>query len=60
MRYRETMQFLRPLFMRLKARSLDAEMLAGLKMIVDALRSRNYLHAYEARQPPLTGSSPGA
>ncbi|KFM25756.1 hypothetical protein F751_2598 [Auxenochlorella protothecoides] len=33
LRYRETVQYLRPLFARLRNRSLEPEMLAGLKMI---------------------------
>jgi hypothetical protein len=44
-RYKETMEYLRPLFIRLKGRSLHPEMLAGIKLVVEAMRDRNYLYA---------------
>jgi pre-mRNA-splicing factor 18 len=48
LRFKETEQYMRPLFSRLKNRSLVKEMLAGIKMIVDCMKDRNYLHAYKA------------
>jgi pre-mRNA-splicing factor 18 len=47
MRFKETQQYLRPLFARLKNRSLDPSLLAGLMMIVERCKERNYLAAYE-------------
>eukprot|EP00887_Chlorella_sp_A99_P005915 scaffold29.g5915.t1 len=44
-RFKETVQYMRPLFVELKHRALDPELLAGLKLMVDAMRERNYLHA---------------
>ncbi|KAL4447757.1 hypothetical protein ABPG75_004976 [Micractinium tetrahymenae] len=47
MRFKETQQYLKPLYARLKNRSLDPTLLAGLVMIVDLCKERNYLAAYE-------------
>uniref|UniRef100_A0A1D1ZPT8 Pre-mRNA-splicing factor 18 n=1 Tax=Auxenochlorella protothecoides TaxID=3075 RepID=A0A1D1ZPT8_AUXPR len=58
LRYRETVQYLRPLFARLRNRSLEPEMLAGLKMIVEAMAERNYLHAYKIYMGLAIGNSP--
>lgn len=46
-RYRESQQYFKPLFQRLKQRSLHPEMVAGLKLMVEAIKERNYLHAYK-------------
>lgn len=48
-RFKETKEYLRPLFSRLKNGTLDTQMLAGLKLIVEAMKGRNYLHAYKVR-----------
>lgn len=47
MRFKETQQYLRPLYARLRNRSLDPSLLAGLAMIVERCKERNYLAAYE-------------
>ncbi|PRW45581.1 pre-mRNA-splicing factor 18-like isoform A [Chlorella sorokiniana] len=47
MRFKETQQYLKPLYARLKNRSLDPTLLAGLVMIVEHCKERNYLAAYE-------------
>ncbi|KAI3425022.1 hypothetical protein D9Q98_008403 [Chlorella vulgaris] len=47
MRFKETSQYLKPLFARLKNRSLNPSLLAGLVMIVQHCKERNYLAAYE-------------
>lgn len=57
-RFHETAEYLKPLFSRLRNRSLDPEMLAGLKMIVDAMKGRNYLHAYKIYMGIAIGNSP--
>ena len=44
-RYKETVQYMKPLYAQLKHRALDPELLAGLKLMVDAIKDRNYLHA---------------
>ncbi len=46
MRYRESQEYFKPLFQRLKQRSLHPEMVAGLKLMFEAIRDRNYLYAY--------------
>ena len=58
MRFKETQQYLRPLYSRLKQRSLDAQLLAGIKLIVDAMKERNYLHAYKIYMGVAIGNSP--
>jgi hypothetical protein len=60
-RFGETQAYLRPLFARLAQRSLDPQMLAGVKLIAEAMRERNYLHAYkvrEARRPAARAAPP--
>lgn len=57
-RYKETEQYLRPLYSRLRQRNLDVQLLAGIKLIVDAMRERNYLHAYEIYMGVAIGNSP--
>ena len=47
MRFKETQQYLKPLYARLRNRSLDPSLLAGLAMIVERCKERNYLAAYE-------------
>ncbi len=49
MRFKETQQYLKPLYARLRNRSLDPTLLAGLVMIVEHCKERNYLAAYEVR-----------
>ena len=57
-RYKETEQYLRPLYSRLRQRSLDVQLLAGIKLIVDAVKERNYLHAYKIYMGVAIGNSP--
>lgn len=45
--FAETVQYLRPLFSRLHNREIEPEMLAGIKLIADSMRERNYLQAYK-------------
>lgn len=52
MRFKETQQYLKPLYARLKNRSLDPTLLAGLVMIVEHCKDRNYLAAYEVHAAP--------
>lgn len=52
MRFKETQQYLKPLYARLKNRSLDPTLLAGLVMIVEHCKDRNYLAAYEVHAVP--------
>lgn len=58
MRYRETMEYLRPLYSRLRNRSLDPTLLAGIKLIVDLIKQRNYLYAYKVYMGVAIGNSP--
>jgi pre-mRNA-splicing factor 18 len=57
-RYKETREYLRPLFSRLQKKTIDAELLAGLKLITDAMKDRNYLHAYKLYMAVAIGNSP--
>jgi pre-mRNA-splicing factor 18 len=57
-RFKETQQYLKPLYSRLKNRSLDVNLLAGVKLIVDAMKDRNYLHAYQIYMGVAIGNSP--
>lgn len=57
-RYRETKEYFRPLFHRLKNRTLDPQLLAGFKLITDAMKDRNYLHAYKIYMGVAIGNSP--
>lgn len=41
------MTFFQPLFKALKRKGVLPEMVAGLDMIVEDIRQRNYLHAYD-------------
>eukprot|EP00889_Picochlorum_renovo_P003573 jgi/Picre1/30603/NNA_005964.t1 len=43
---------------RLKNRTLDAQLLAGIKIITDAIKDRNYLHAYKIYMGVAIGNSP--
>lgn len=57
-RYRETVQYMKPLYARLRRRSLDPQLLAGIKLIVEAIKDRNYLHAYKIYMGVAIGNSP--
>lgn len=57
-RFKETEQYLKPLYSRLKHRSLDVNLLAGIKLIIDAMKDRNYLHAYKIYMGVAIGNSP--
>lgn len=45
--YQQTMTFIKPLYKLLKQKQVHPEMVAGLYMIVEAIKQRNYLHAYD-------------
>lgn len=45
--FKQTMTFFKPLYRDLSKRRVPGDMLAGLWMIVDAIRNRNYLYAYD-------------
>lgn len=45
--FKQTMTFFKPLYRDLAKRRVPGDMLAGLWMIVDAIRNRNYLYAYD-------------
>jgi hypothetical protein len=45
--YQQTMTFIKPLYKQLKQKLVHPEMVAGLYMIVQAIKQRNYLHAYD-------------
>ena len=47
MQFKQTMTFFQPLFKQLKRKALLPEMVAGLDMIVEDIKQRNYLHAYD-------------
>lgn len=57
-RYRETQEYIRPLYFRLKHKSLDPQLLAGIKLITDAIKDRNYLYAYKIYMGVAIGNSP--
>lgn len=57
-RYKETKEYFRPLFHRLKNKTLDPELLAGFKLITDAMKDRNYLYAYKIYMGVAIGNSP--
>jgi len=57
-RFKETEQYLKPLYSRLKHRNLDVNLLAGVKLIIDAMKDRNYLHAYKIYMGVAIGNSP--
>jgi len=57
-RFKETQEYMRPLYSRLRNRSLDPQLLAGIKLIVDAIKERNYLHAYKIYMGVAVGNSP--
>lgn len=58
MRYKETKEYLRPLFHRLKKKSVNEDLLLGIKLITDAMKERNYLHAYKLYMGVAIGNSP--
>jgi pre-mRNA-splicing factor 18 len=58
MRFKETQQYLRPLFSRLRSRALDPQLLAGIKLMVDFMKERNYLQAYKIYMGVAIGNSP--
>jgi len=50
--------FFQPLFKSLKRKSLLPEMVAGLDMIVEDIKQRNYLHAYDIYMRLAIGKRP--
>ncbi|KDD73846.1 Prp18 domain-containing protein, partial [Helicosporidium sp. ATCC 50920] len=57
-RFAETQQYFKPLHARLRRRDLEPEMVASLKLIMDAVEERNYLHAYKIYMGLAVGNSP--
>ena len=57
-RYKETKEYFRPLHTRLQKKTIDTDLLAGLKIITDAMKERNYLHAYKIYMGVAIGNSP--
>lgn len=57
-RFKETKEYFRPLFHRLKHKTLDPQLLAGIKLITDNMKDRNYLHAYKIYMGVAVGNSP--
>lgn len=57
-RFRETQEYLRPLYYRLRNQALEPQLLAGIKLMVDAMKDRNYLHAYKIYMGVAIGNSP--
>ena len=47
LQFKQTMTFFQPLFKALKRKSVLPEMVVGLDMIVEDIKQRNYLHAYD-------------
>lgn len=58
LRYKETKEYFRPLHSRLQKKAIDTDLLAGLKIITDAMKERNYLHAYKIYMGVAIGNSP--
>ena len=56
--YKQTMTFFQPLFKSLKRKSVLPEMVAGLDMIVEDIKQRNYLHAYDIYMRLAIGVQP--
>ena len=52
------MTFFQPLFKSLKRKSVLPEMVAGLDMIVEDIKQRNYLHAYDIYMRLAIGAQP--
>ena len=52
------MTFFQPLFKSLKRKSVLPEMVAGLDMIVQDIKQRNYLHAYDIYMRLAIGEQP--
>lgn len=52
------MTFFQPLFKSLKRKSVLPEMVAGLDMIVEDIKQRNYLHAYDIYMRLAIGEFP--
>ncbi len=58
MQFKQTMQFFQPLFKLLKRKAVLPEMVAGLDMIVEDIKQRNYLHAYDIYMRLAIGTIP--
>ncbi|CAG9462467.1 unnamed protein product [Pedinophyceae sp. YPF-701] len=56
--FKQTMLFFRPLFERLERRELNAELMAGLYLMVEAMRQRHYLQAYDVYMKVTIGNAP--
>ncbi|KAK9904116.1 hypothetical protein WJX75_004917 [Coccomyxa subellipsoidea] len=56
--YQQTMTFIKPLYKQLKQKLVHPEMVAGLYMIVQAIKQRNYLHAYDVYMRLAIGNNP--
>ncbi|BDA45542.1 Pre-mRNA-splicing factor 18 [Coccomyxa sp. Obi] len=58
LQYQQTMTFIKPLYKLLKQKQVHPEMVAGLYMIVQAIKQRNYLHAYDVYMRLAIGNNP--
>ena len=56
--YQQTVTFIKPLYKQLKQKVVHPEMVAGLYMIVQAIKQRNYLHAYDVYMRLAIGELP--
>ncbi|KAL3141103.1 hypothetical protein ABBQ38_003458 [Trebouxia sp. C0009 RCD-2024] len=56
--FQQTMSFFKPLFKQLKRRQIDPDMKAGLWMICEAFKERNYLFAYDIYMRLAVGNNP--
>ena len=56
--FKQTMVFFRPLLSRLAQRELNADLLAGMYLMVIAMRDRSYLQAYDVYMKVTIGNSP--
>lgn len=60
LQYQQTMTFIKPLYRLLKQKQVHPEMVAGLYMIVQAIKQRNYLHAYDVYMRLAIGEPPSS
>ena len=58
LQFKQTMTFFQPLFKLLKRKAVLPEMVAGLDMIVEDIKQRNYLHAYDIYMRLAIGGVP--
>ena len=58
LQFKQTVSFFQPLFKSLKRKTVLPEMVAGLDMIVEDIKQRNYLHAYDIYMRLAIGERP--